>query len=159
MDDDVKVLERIYDRFNARDLDGVLAALTDESPGPTEWMAVTSMAARPYANTGRANGAWSVLASSLWVFIELRMARSSQRSGSPSTISKANRSRTRRTGLGTKRSGTFFGFEMARWLASISRISPGSADSTWITGGSRFDTNLHLIASSISLACCAAVIC
>src|SRR3546814_17108815 len=30
MDDDVKVLERIYDRFNARDIDGVLAALTDD---------------------------------------------------------------------------------------------------------------------------------
>jgi ATP-dependent DNA ligase len=30
MDDDVKVLERIYDRFNARDIDGVLIALTDD---------------------------------------------------------------------------------------------------------------------------------
>ncbi|MGB7976807.1 MAG: nuclear transport factor 2 family protein [Roseiarcus sp.] len=30
MDDDVKVLERIYDRFNARDIDGVLTALTDD---------------------------------------------------------------------------------------------------------------------------------
>jgi ketosteroid isomerase-like protein len=30
MDDDVKVLERIYDRFNARDLDGVLTVLTDD---------------------------------------------------------------------------------------------------------------------------------
>ena len=30
MDDDVKVLERIYDRFNARDMDGVLAVLTDD---------------------------------------------------------------------------------------------------------------------------------
>lgn len=30
MDDDVKALERIYDRFNARDMDGVLAALTDD---------------------------------------------------------------------------------------------------------------------------------
>jgi ketosteroid isomerase-like protein len=28
--DDVKVLERIYDRFNARDIDGVLTALTDD---------------------------------------------------------------------------------------------------------------------------------
>ena len=30
MDDDVKVLERIYARFNARDIDGVMAALTDD---------------------------------------------------------------------------------------------------------------------------------
>ena len=28
--DDVKVLERMYERFNARDIDGVLAALTDD---------------------------------------------------------------------------------------------------------------------------------
>jgi ketosteroid isomerase-like protein len=30
MDDDVKVLERIYNRFNARDIDGVLTVLTDD---------------------------------------------------------------------------------------------------------------------------------
>ena len=30
MDDDIKVLEHIYDRFNARDMDGVLIALTDD---------------------------------------------------------------------------------------------------------------------------------
>jgi ketosteroid isomerase-like protein len=30
MDDDVKLLEHMYDRFNARDIDGVLAALTDD---------------------------------------------------------------------------------------------------------------------------------
>jgi len=30
MDDDVKVVEGLYDRFNARDIDGVLAALTDD---------------------------------------------------------------------------------------------------------------------------------
>jgi hypothetical protein len=30
MDDDVKTLERIYDRFNARDMEGVLIALTDD---------------------------------------------------------------------------------------------------------------------------------
>lgn len=30
MDDDVELLARIYDRFNARDIDGVLAALTDD---------------------------------------------------------------------------------------------------------------------------------
>ena len=30
MDEDIKVLEHIYDRFNARDIDGVLSALTDD---------------------------------------------------------------------------------------------------------------------------------
>jgi ketosteroid isomerase-like protein len=30
MDDDVKLLERIYGCFNARDIDGVLAVLTDD---------------------------------------------------------------------------------------------------------------------------------
>lgn len=30
MDDDVKLLERLYDRFNARDIDAVLSVLTDD---------------------------------------------------------------------------------------------------------------------------------
>lgn len=30
MDADVKILERLYDRFNARDIDGVLVALTED---------------------------------------------------------------------------------------------------------------------------------
>jgi hypothetical protein len=30
MDDDVKLLERLYDRFNARDIDGALTALADD---------------------------------------------------------------------------------------------------------------------------------
>jgi hypothetical protein len=30
MDEDVKTLERLYDRFNARDIDGVLVALTGD---------------------------------------------------------------------------------------------------------------------------------
>ena len=30
MDDDVKILEHLYDRFNARDIDGVLIALTED---------------------------------------------------------------------------------------------------------------------------------
>ncbi len=30
MDDDVKILERLYERFNARDVDGVLVALADD---------------------------------------------------------------------------------------------------------------------------------
>ena len=30
MDDDVKILERLYERFNARDIDGVLTALAND---------------------------------------------------------------------------------------------------------------------------------
>ncbi len=30
IDDDIKILERIYARFNVRDIDGVLTALTDD---------------------------------------------------------------------------------------------------------------------------------
>ena len=30
MDDDVEILKRIYDRFNSRDIDGVLAVLADD---------------------------------------------------------------------------------------------------------------------------------
>jgi len=30
VDDDIKILEHIYDCFNARDIDGVLSALTDD---------------------------------------------------------------------------------------------------------------------------------
>ena len=30
MDDDLAILERLYDRFNARDIDGVLIALTED---------------------------------------------------------------------------------------------------------------------------------
>jgi len=30
MDDEVELLERLYDRFNARDIDGVLEALSDD---------------------------------------------------------------------------------------------------------------------------------
>ena len=30
MNDDIKLVERLYERFNARDIDGVLVALTDD---------------------------------------------------------------------------------------------------------------------------------
>jgi ketosteroid isomerase-like protein len=99
MDDDVEILTRIYDRFNARDMDAVLTVLADDVAWANGMDGVaTSMAGRPYARTGRASGPWSVRTSSPWAFIALRMARSSQKSGSPSAISMANRSRGRRTG-------------------------------------------------------------
>ena len=97
MDDDVKVLERIYARFNARDIDGVLALLADDVVWANGMVVATSMAARPSASTGRGSGPWSVRMSIPWAFTQLRMAGSSQRFDSPSAISKANRSRGKRT--------------------------------------------------------------
>ena len=118
----MELLKRIYDRFNARDLDGVLTVLTDDVAWANGMDGGYVHGRGPYASTGRASGAWSVRTSSRWAFIELRMARSSQRSGSPSAISKANRCRGRRTGLETRRSDTFSVFERARWLTSTSRM-------------------------------------
>jgi nuclear transport factor 2 (NTF2) superfamily protein len=98
MDDDVKLLERLYDRFNARDIDSVLTALADDvawANGMDGGHVHGREAVRAYWTR---QWAWSVRTSSLWAFIELRMARSSRKSGSPSAISKANRLRGRRTG-------------------------------------------------------------
>ena len=35
MDDDIAILQRLYERFNARDMEGVLAALADDVAGAT----------------------------------------------------------------------------------------------------------------------------
>ena len=93
MDGDVELLKRIYDRVNARDMDGVLTVLTDDvvwANGMDGGYVHGRQAVREYWTRQ-----WSMVnrTSSLWAFIELRMARSSQKSGSPSAISKANRSR------------------------------------------------------------------
>jgi hypothetical protein len=56
MDDDVKVLERIYDRFNARDIDGVLTVLTDDVAWANGMDGGHVHGARPYVSTGRASG-------------------------------------------------------------------------------------------------------
>ena len=97
MDEDVKVLERIYARFNARDIDGVLALLADDvvwANGMDGGHVHGREAVREY---GRGSGPWSVRMSSPWAFTQLRMAGSSQGFDSPSAISKANRSRGKRT--------------------------------------------------------------
>ncbi len=56
MDGDVELLKGIYDRFNARDIDGVLAMLATMLSGPTAWMVATFRDAKQYASTGRASG-------------------------------------------------------------------------------------------------------
>jgi hypothetical protein len=98
MDDDVELVRHLYDRFNARDIDGVLAGLADD----VAWANAMDggyvhghAAAREYWTR---HGPWSVRTSSLWAFVELRTARSSQRSGKPSAISKAIRFGGKRTG-------------------------------------------------------------
>ena len=79
MDSDTDTLRHIYDRFNARDIDGVLAVLADDVSWATGWMAATSMVARRCARTGLANGRSSVRMSSPWRFIGQPTARSSRR--------------------------------------------------------------------------------
>ena len=93
MDDDIEVLEVIYDRFNARDIDGVLPLLADDiawANGMDGGHVHGREAVREYWTRQ-----WTMVSrtSILWIFIELRMARSSRRSGSPSAISRAIRSR------------------------------------------------------------------
>src|SRR3954468_12719605 len=66
-------------------------------------------------------------------FIERLMERSSRKSGSPSAISKAGRSRDGRTGLKTKRLGMFSVFGTARWLGSTFRTLPSPAVRTGST--------------------------
>ena len=65
MDGDVELLKRIYDCFNARDIDGVLTVLADDVAWANGMDGGHVMAAKQYARTGRASGPWSVRASSL----------------------------------------------------------------------------------------------
>jgi hypothetical protein len=124
MDGDVGILKRVYDRFNARDVDAVLAVLADDVAWANGMDGGHVYGREAVRCTGRASGPSSVRTSSLWAFSELRMARSSRKSGSPSAISKANRSRGRPTGLETRRSDTFSVCETARSLASTFRMLP-----------------------------------
>ena len=124
MDDDVKVLERIYDRFNARDIDGVLTVLTDDVVWAngmdgghvhgreaireywTRQWAMVSPHVEPVGFHRTADGA---------IIAEVRQS-VRDLEGKPL--------QGRRTGLKTRRSDTFSVFERARWLASTSRKLP-----------------------------------
>ena len=93
-----KSLERIYDRFNARDIDGVLTALTDDvawANGMDGGHVHGREAVRAYWTRQ-----WAMVSPHVEPvgFHRTRMARSSRKSGSPSAISKASRFRARRTG-------------------------------------------------------------
>ena len=128
MDGDVELLKGLYDRFNARDIDGILTALADDVAWANGMDGGHVHGREAVRHTGRGNGPWSVRTLSRSVFIGLRTARSSQKSGSPSAISKADRSKGRRMGSKTRRSDTFSIFEMARWPASTSRTPPNFAE-------------------------------
>jgi hypothetical protein len=56
MKDDVKMLERIYDRFNARDIDGVLTELAEDVAWANGMDGGHIHTAKAYASIGRANG-------------------------------------------------------------------------------------------------------
>jgi ketosteroid isomerase-like protein len=99
MDADIKVLERLYDRFNARDIDGVLVALTED----VAW--ANGMEGGHVHGHDAVRDYWT----RQWAMIsphvepvgfrrERPAARSSRRSCRPSATSKAGRWRARRTG-------------------------------------------------------------
>jgi len=108
MDGDVELLKRIYDRFNARDIDGVLAGLADDvawANGMDGGHVHGREAVREYWTRQ-----WTTVSPHVEPVSFHRTAdgRSSQKSGSPSAILKANRSRGKRTGLRDKTVGHVF---------------------------------------------------
>ena len=114
MDNDVELLKRLYDRFNSRDIDGVLAALADDvawANGMDGGHVHGREAVREYWTRQ-----WSMVSPHVEPvsFIGLPTARSLPKSCRPSAISKATRSRARPTGLRTKLSDTFSVFAKAR---------------------------------------------
>jgi ketosteroid isomerase-like protein len=126
MDDDVKLLQRMYDRFNARDIDGVLIALTDDVAWAngmdgghvhgreaireywTRQWAMISPHVEPVGFHRTADGA---------IVAEVRQ---SMRDLEGKPLEGQS------TGLKTRRSDMFSVFERARWLASTSRTPPRS---------------------------------
>ena len=126
MDDDVKLLQRMYDRFNARDIDGVLIALTDDVAWAngmdgghvhgreaireywTRQWAMVSPHVEPVGFHRTADGA---------IIAEVRQS-VRDLEGKPLEGQS--------TGLKTRRSDMFSVFERARWLASTSRTPPRS---------------------------------
>ena len=153
MDDDVKVLERIYDRFNARDIDGVLTALTDD----VAW--ANGM------DGGHVHGREAVREywTRQWTMVSPHVEPVGFRRTQDGAIIAEVRQSVRDL-EGKPLEGQTHGLEGqdGRTRFPSSRGQGGSLrhpgcrlvrlDSIWMRVGSTFDTNLHLIASSISLA-------
>jgi ketosteroid isomerase-like protein len=60
LSDNVELLKRIYDRFNARDLETLLAALHEDVIWANGMEGGMSTGAKEYAVTGRGSGQWSI---------------------------------------------------------------------------------------------------
>lgn len=124
MDDDIKVLERIYDRFNARDIDGVLTVLTDDvawANGMDGGHVHGREAVRAYWTRQ-----WTMVSPHVEPVVFHRTADGSIIAEVRQTVRdlEGKPLEVRRTGLETKRSDTFSVFERARWLASTYRMLP-----------------------------------
>jgi ketosteroid isomerase-like protein len=61
--DNVELLKRIYDRFNARDMETVLAALHEDVIWANGMEGGHVHGAKEYVATGRDSGQWSIRAS------------------------------------------------------------------------------------------------
>ena len=124
MDGDVELLKRIYDRFNARDIDGVLTELTDDvvwADGMDGGYVHGREAIREYWTRQ-----WSMVSPHVEPVGFHRTADGAIIAEVRQSVRdlEANRCRGRRTGLKTRRSDTFSVFERARWLASAYRMLP-----------------------------------
>ena len=64
MSDNVELLKRIYDRFNARDMETVLAALHEDVIWANGMEGGHVHGPKGYAVTGRGSGQWSIRTSS-----------------------------------------------------------------------------------------------
>jgi hypothetical protein len=124
MDDDVKMLERIYDRFNARDIDGVLSALTDD----VAW--ANGMDGGHIHGREAVREYWT----RQWSMVSPRVEPVGfRRTADGAIVAEVRKSvrdlegqrlRGRRTGSKTRRSDTCSVFETARWRASTFRTPP-----------------------------------
>ena len=131
MDDDVELLKRIYDRFNARDIDGVLTVLTDD----VAW--ANGM------DGGHVHGREAVREywTRQWTMVSPHVEPVGfHRTADGAIIAEVRQSvrdlegkplQGRRTGLKTRRSDTFSVFERARWLASTPRMLPEDTRDHW----------------------------
>jgi len=119
---DVELLERIYDRFNARDIDAVLTALADDvvwANGMDGGYVHGHEALREYWTRQ-----WSMVSPHVEPVGFRRTADGAIIAEVRQTIRdlEANRCKGKRTASETRRSDTFSVFETARWFASISRM-------------------------------------
>jgi ketosteroid isomerase-like protein len=56
MSDETEVLKRVYDRFNARDMESVLAAMHEDVMWAMEWKAATSTELMECVSMGHTSG-------------------------------------------------------------------------------------------------------